>query len=64
MLICDVLCLCIYLLVDLPDRLWYNTFEESMKVDISLFPFTEHIVTLVDGRFKALGAGCEVIALH
>ncbi len=34
------------------------------KVDISLYPFTEHILSLVDESFRARGEEYEVIGLH
>jgi hypothetical protein len=50
--------------------MWYPEREPILKpgklgvVDISLYPFTEHILSLLDGYFKEAGKEYEVMGLH
>ena len=50
--------------------MWYPEREPVLKpgklgtVDISLYPFTEHILSLLDGYFKEAGKEYEVMGLH
>lgn len=53
-----------------PKYMWYPEREKVLipgrlgKVNISLFPFSKHIFSLVDESFKAMGKEYEIIGLH
>ena len=50
--------------------MWYPDRPKSIKpgklgtVDIALYPFTEHILSLVDSSFRSMGKEYEVMGLH
>ena len=52
------------------DYMWYPERERVLKpgklgvVDISLYPFTEHILSLLDAYFSAEGKEYEIMGLH